>query len=126
MREVVTVDKLPFRKAVNGCNSFSVLYHDANVANVSLATLLAWVLSATCTLILAKMDLFPVEFAKDAVFYISMFTMCVKGKKNVKAYVCEFLVSDLRGQYLVHSLTVTGAGRDDKARLALLVPSRSQ
>lgn len=99
MLEMVTVDKLPFRKAVNGCNSYSMLYHDVNAANVSLAILLAWVFSATCALILAKMDLFPVGFAKDAVFYINMFTMCVKGKKSVKAYVCEFLVSDLRGQF---------------------------
>jgi hypothetical protein len=76
MLEMVTVDKLPFRKAVNGCNSYSVLYHDANVANVSLATLLAWVLSATCTLILAKMDLFPVELQK-MLFSISVCLLCV-------------------------------------------------
>lgn len=91
MLEMVTVDKLPFRKAINGCNSYSMLYHDVNAANVSLAILLAWVFSATCALILEKMDLFPVGFAKDAVFYINMFTMCVKGKKVLKHMYVNFL-----------------------------------
>lgn len=87
MLEMVTVDKLPFRKAVNGCNSYSMLYHDVNAANVSLAILLAWVFSAICALL----------FFYSSILYQYVYYVC-KRKKSVKIYVCEFLVSDLRGQ----------------------------
>lgn len=92
MLETVTVNKLPFRKAVNGCNSYSMLYHDVNAANMSLAILLAWVLSATCALILEKNGFISSLVCKRCCFLYQYVYYVRKRKKRVlKCMYVNFL-----------------------------------